>query len=120
MPASPRRNLNGDEERVLRLLLEAWDGGDSYAQQIPSLIVTGRCGCGCVTVYFESDPVTPDRKPDQPLPVEAALLTEKGEAIGGVLIFAREGRLTSLEAYSVEDPSILAWPPSQQIVIRPR
>ena len=103
---------------MLRFLLEAWPGGDQYIQQIPSLLVTGRCECGCVTVYFGTGPADPDREPDRPLPVEASLVAENGEPIGGVLIFARDEQITALEAYSLEDAPILAWPPGEQILIR--
>jgi hypothetical protein len=38
----------------------------------------------------------------------------------GVLIFARKGQPTSLEAYSFDDDPIVTWPPSDQIAVRMR
>jgi hypothetical protein len=118
--AIQRRSLNVDEERVLRLLLKAWVGGDRYIQQIPSLLVTGRCNCGCVTVYFGNEPAGEVHEPEHPLPVEADLLGENGEPIGGVLIFERRGQIRTLEAHWYGDGPILSWPRNQQIIVRMR
>jgi hypothetical protein len=45
-------------------------------------------------------------------------LSEAGEYMGGVLLFTKSDRLTMLEAYSVTDGPIMAWPPNDRIIVR--
>ena len=118
MSGVSRRPLNPDEDRILRRLLGGWDGGADYLQQIPSLRVSRNCGCGCVSVEFESESPRDLDEPSRPLPVEADLLSEGGEPIGGVLVFESAGRISYLEAYSVEDTPISVWPPDPRIRVR--
>ncbi|MGH9197684.1 MAG: hypothetical protein ACRD1T_18320, partial [Acidimicrobiia bacterium] len=56
--------------------------------------------------------------PSIPLPVEADIRSEAGEYVGGVLLFANNGFLTMLEAYSVADEPIMAWPPNDRLVVK--
>jgi hypothetical protein len=116
VPSIEPRSLNADEERVLRLLLNAWPDGPEFASQIPSLMVTGRCDCGCVTVDFAVHTDVPEER-SRVLPVEADLTSKDGEPIGGVLLFERGGQLSALEAYSYMDAEITAWPPNSEIVV---
>jgi hypothetical protein len=39
--------------------------------------------------------------------------------MGGALIFEKEGRIRTPEGYSFGNGPILAWPPTQQIVVQP-
>jgi hypothetical protein len=117
---SPRvdRRLNLDEERVLRHMLSAWPEGASYVGRLGSLRVVGSCSCGCVTVDLEDEQRGDPNHPSIPLPVEAEIRSEAGEYIGGVLLFANIGFLTTLEAYSVADKPITAWPPNDRLVVK--
>jgi hypothetical protein len=111
-----RRGLNVDEKRVLLHVLRGWEGGTPYLQQLPTIQVTGRCGCGCVTVYMQT-PDSEEEEPAQPLPVEATLVSDSGDPVGGVLIFESNGKLTTLEAYSFHDDPSLSWPPNDRIQV---
>jgi hypothetical protein len=114
------RPLSADEERVLRHLLGAWPGGEPYLQQLEHVRVTGRCHCGCVTVHMDDERGSKRHEPEQVLPVEGGLSFETGDAIGGVLIFTRNGRLSALEAYSIADAAVLTWPPNDRIAVQLR
>jgi hypothetical protein len=119
VPSIEPRSLNADEERVLRLLLNAWDDGAEFASQIPSLMVTGQCDCGCATVDFAADTNVPEER-SRVLPVEADLTSADGEPVGGILLFERGGQLSALEAFSYLDHPISTWPPNEQIAVRLR
>jgi hypothetical protein len=119
VPSIEPRSLNADEERVLRLLLNAWPDGTEFASQIPSLVVTGRCDCDCATVDFAVDTNVPEER-SRVLPVQADLTSKDGESIGGVLLFERGGQLSALEAFSYLDDPITSWPPNEHIAVRLR
>jgi hypothetical protein len=106
------------EERVLRHLLSAWPEGASYVRRLDSMPVVGSCSCGCVTVNLRDEQTADLNQPSRPLPVEGDLLSEAGEYMGGVLLFTKSDRLTMLEAYSVVDEPIIAWPPNDRIIVR--
>jgi hypothetical protein len=82
--------------------------------------VVGSCSCGCVTVDLRDEQTSDLDQPNRPLPVEGDLLSEAGEYMGGVILFTRRDRLTMLEAYSVVDEPIMAWPPNDRIIVRVR
>jgi hypothetical protein len=112
------RPLDRAEERVLRHLLSAWPQGAPYVRRLGSMRVVGSCSCGCVTVDLSDEQAADLDQPSRPLPVEGDLLSEAGEYMGGVLLFTRSDGLTMLEAYSMADELIMAWPPNDRIIVR--
>ncbi|MFJ4184340.1 hypothetical protein [Kitasatospora sp. NPDC089509] len=98
-------------------LLEALLADDTPAfralrAQIPHLRVTGGCGCPCASLDVRLDDAA-----DVPAAIsaghpaaEATVLDADGEPIGGVLVFAHEGRLSYLEVYSWADEPISRLP----------
>ena len=105
--ATPVRELSEKERETVIKLLEATDAG--FSDQVATLRVVGRCGCGqCPTVFFE---------PDEPGVREQDLSTYAGKdkygGIVGAVLMQKHGRLSQLEYYSVDghDP----WcPPAAQ------
>lgn len=110
------RALTRDEKRVLERLLRGWEGGAEYLRQVPGLQVVGGCGCGCAAVYFET-PAAQEETLVLPLTVEATIVSDVGDPLGGVLIFETGGKLTALEAYSFGDEPISTWPPNELIEV---
>src|SRR6478752_3610095 len=84
------RPLTDLERAILVWMLEAdFEGYDEYREQINGLRVRGGCGCGCPSIDF----VAPGTGLGYPLAREGWI---RGEAVG-IALFAKDGRLTSLE-----------------------
>jgi hypothetical protein len=79
------------------LLRHGTPGSEQFLEQLGSLVVVRKCSCGCPTVDFANEV--------KPVPCEAEhiladfLATADGEDVG-IILFQREGRLSSLEVYS--------------------
>ena len=70
---------------------------DPFLAQIPDLHVVGMCGCGCPSIDFQvggQDAVAS-------IIADAEGNSPEGIAVG-VMLWAREGRLSGLEVYDVE------------------
>lgn len=87
-----------------------FDGRDGLLEQIDTARVVGRCGCGCATVDLEvtGPPVT--EAVSSPLPNEANVIGPDGKEIGGVLVFVKNGKLSTLEVYSYTERPISPLP----------
>ncbi len=111
---SPRL-LAPEERATLAALLEYADfpGRDELRAQVDAVQVVGKCGCGCASVYFSAggDPATSRERVPAPIPNEADVLDREGAKIGGILVFARDGRLSQLEVYGHSDEPINPFPP---------
>jgi hypothetical protein len=94
--AMPARDLSVEERDTLIKLLETAES--TFSEQVATLRVVGRCGCGqCPTVFFERH---------EPNVHEQDLSTYVGrDKVGGlvgVVLMQRRGRLSQLEFYSVD------------------
>jgi hypothetical protein len=77
--------------------------------------VVGECGCGCATVALAVDDDPQSDTVAYPVPNEPTVLDDGGEAIGGVLVFARGGYLAELEVYSYAENPISPFPPVDRL-----
>ena len=107
------RPLNAAELAVLDLLLAPdFPGVDALRRQLSHVRVVGRCPCGCATVDLDvergSCPPAPGR--GRPIPSEAEVLTDAGAPLGGIIVFLKDGYLSTLEIYSVGPEPIRIWP----------
>ena len=93
------RPLSEAEQRLLLAVLghAGFSGRNELLAQINSVEVVGRCGCGCATVTLRVDSSPPSDDIARPIPNEAEVLDAESESVGGVLVFARDGRLCELE-----------------------
>lgn len=94
------------ETDLLTALLEhEFEGVAELRTQASNLVVSRGCSCGCGTVDLipqgDSAPAAGSRSP---VPCEGTVLDDRGDAIGGLLLFLREGLLSSLEIYSYDEP----------------
>jgi hypothetical protein len=92
---SENRPPTPDEKQLLIWLIsngkpEARD----YMRQVEELRVISRCSCGCPTVDF-----TPPKGPSDLLADFYGITPENVEV--GVILHARDGRLSEMEIYSV-------------------
>ena len=82
------------------------EAGSGLRSHLDSVRVRSGCTCGCGSldfVYPDTTTAEVNLTPPQLFPVEAAVLDEKGDPAGGVLLFVRDGRLDNLDVYSVGD-----------------
>lgn len=107
-----KRELNEEEKEILLHMLS----NTSYSDQIDSLKIVARCGCGkCPTVLFgktfEDEPVPNGRDV-----VQYQGLNSDGEVVC-ITVMAAAGKLTELEASSFSGGNIYSWPPIQSIEV---
>src|SRR4051794_479990 len=92
--------------RVERELLDAllahdFPGVEPLREQARSVLASPGCECGCGTVDLApKDADLPTSASDNPVVVEGRVLDADGNDIGGLLLFLKDGRLSSLEVYS--------------------
>ncbi|MFF3252559.1 hypothetical protein ACFYWP_16465 [Actinacidiphila glaucinigra] len=101
--------LSPDATATLNALLAGPDPVSSTLRaQIPHTRVTGRCGCGCVTVDLTVDraAVPPARAHGNP----AADARYAAPDDAGVMVFTKNGYLSLLEIYSASSEPITTWP----------
>ena len=110
------RPLSLRERDVLGLLLaaEGFPEVGIYRVQLDQATVTGRCDCGCATIYLEVDPAAPRAAggpADTALPFEALGHdpADPSRPIE-VVLFARDGALASLEIVYYGDTPPLEFP----------
>jgi hypothetical protein len=92
------RSLTAAEQSIVAWLIEHGDAQHaSYRFQISDLTVISHCKCGCPTVNFAYKGEHPTRIGGSPI------CDFQGEVEGmgvGVMLFAAESHITSLEVYS--------------------
>ena len=115
-PELPRPLLLEERATLLALLNYAdFKGRDALVEQVDSARVKWYCGCGCATVNLSVEPAAPSaRKTWRPIPNEAIVVDLNGENIGGVIVFADDGYLSSLEIFWYDEP-ISPFPPLDRL-----
>ncbi|MEU7565174.1 hypothetical protein AB0A99_04025 [Streptomyces fradiae] len=101
--------LPADAAATLRALLAGPDPvSGALRAQIPHARVTGRCGCGCVTLDLAVDRTAVAPAPERGNPAADAWYAMPDDA--GVMVFADDGYLSSLELYSASGDPLTTWP----------
>ena len=120
-PDIPRPLLTEERETLLALLNYAdFEGRDALLLQVDSARVTGFCACPCATMHLSVDPAIPSAgQTYRPIPNKADVVDDAGEPIGGVIVFADDGYLSSLEIYYYEEP-ISPFPPLERMQLSRR
>jgi hypothetical protein len=90
-------------------------GRTALLEQVDAARVVGGCDCGCATVDLAVENAPPSDAVAYPIPNEATVLDGDGDAIGGMLVFARDGYLTQLELYSYGHEPISPFPPVDRL-----
>jgi hypothetical protein len=111
------RSLRPEERTVLRALLKYadFDARDALLAQVEVARVVGYCGCGCASVDLAVDASEPPNSVAHPIPNEARVLGADGEAVGAVLVFVRDGRLSMLEVYNYSGEPISPLPSTDRL-----
>lgn len=115
--AKSPRPLQPEERAALLALLNYadFDGRDALLAQVDVARVVGFCGCGCATVDIGIDSAPATTSVALPIPNEAVVVDDDGEAIGGVLLFVKDGHLNSLEVYDYGGGPISPFPPAERL-----
>lgn len=97
---------------VARALLEAMLAHDAPSApalrvQAGSVLARSGCTCGCGTLDLEvADPAAPVAELHGSFPLEGEVRDDDGTPVAGLLLFAEEGRLSSLEIFSYADDGL--------------
>ena len=104
------RPLRPEERELLDFLLSAdFPGRDELRKQAATARVTGECECGCGTIHFCVQNEATRAKVEKIVPVEA-----HADALE-VLLFARDGMLSSLEIVFYTNPPQRPYPRPDQL-----
>jgi hypothetical protein len=106
------RPLTGSELALLTAFLRhEFPGVDELRVQARQTSASPGCACGCGTLDLHVPDTVPRSSASSPVPVEGTIVGTNGESIGGLLLFVHDGRLSSLEVYSlVDDPLPMPLP----------
>jgi hypothetical protein len=88
-------------------------GRTALLEQVGAVRVVG----GCATVDLAIPDAPPSDATAYPIPTEATVLDAHGQAIGGVLVLARDGNLAQLEVYSYGNEPISRFPPVERLAL---
>ncbi len=111
MKVDPPRPLNDDERAVLSLLLQPeFSGVAELRRQVAALRVVWQCDCGCPTVNFQVAGDAPLAGFSELSPVELRVSPEGGKPTGDILLFLKNGRLSSMEYVYYTDRPPDRWP----------
>ena len=115
---TPRSLSAGERDALVTILSYAnFVGRAALLEQVDAVRIVGGCDCGCATVDLEIPDAPPSDAIAYPIPSEATVFDPDGQAIGGILVFARDGRLAQLEVYSYGDEPISPFPPIERLAL---
>ena len=102
------RDLSEREAEVLALLLEPeFPGVEALRRQAATARVTGRCPCGCATIYLATDPAAAAAEgvPDSPPSAVFAHGRPRGDDRPGpgLHLDVLDGRLSAIEIVSFDE-----------------
>ncbi|WP_214108066.1 hypothetical protein [Acrocarpospora catenulata] len=96
------RHLTTEEQAVILALLgQNFSGANELRAQVPSAVITGRCGRGCATVDLR--PGTGPRALDSPIQDDVLVSASVQGNEAGVLLFIEDGHLSCLGIYTTKD-----------------
>ena len=97
------RPLSPEERRLIEwLIAHGNEGAQNYASQLDQLSVVAHCSCGCPTVDLGFGGAT--KRTIGPSHVLADFVGIAPEGVEvGIILHAREGRISELEIYAVQD-----------------
>jgi len=98
-----RRPLTQEERTLLEwLMANGSEDAKQYSPQLGDLSVVGTCTCGCPTIDLA--PEGRDQRKTAPSIILADFVGTTPEGIEvGVVLHAREGKISELEVYAIAD-----------------
>ncbi len=83
-------------------------------QAVPAQGTRG-CDCGCGTIALHVPEQVPEAHVTDRTPADGTVVDADGAAVGGLLLFVDDGRLSALEVYSLDD-EVLAMPAPDRVI----
>lgn len=116
MVSTEQRRLSQVERSLLDdLLAHDFAGVAPLREQARNVLASRGCECGCGTINLTpQDQDAPRSTSRSPAEVEGRVLGADGEDIGGLLLFVKDGLLSSLEVYAYDEP--LPLPEPRQVI----
>ncbi len=109
-PIPEIRPLTDHERALLEWLLQhSTPEAKTYLSQIPHVTVVSRCPCGCPTIDLAVNSQTAPIESPAMLLADAEATSPEGIPVG-LLLFARQGLLDTLEIFAYGDETKLTWP----------
>lgn len=106
------RPLRPEELRVLRVMLSVeFEGAGDLRSQVPTLRVSGHCGCGCPSICFSH----PQDEVGTWHRVNAAI----AGTYDGIALFTSGRWLDSMEYIWTTDAPTSVWPPVELLAVTP-
>jgi hypothetical protein len=103
------RPLTGREAEILGFMLSAGFPGDEVLrEQAGHAVVVEQCTCGCATIDFGLEGDAPLAPEVQGAPLVQARARDMEEHPAGLMLFVRDGRLSSLEIVWYDESQITA------------
>lgn len=102
-PVAEGRSLTPEERILLEWLVEHGDSeGRAFSSQLEGIRVVGGCGCGCPTIALGVEGAK--EATAGPSQILADFLGETPDGWqAGILLHAREGKLSELEVYNLSE-----------------
>jgi hypothetical protein len=116
MGSTEHRRLSQVERALLDdLLAHDFAGVEPLREQARNVLASRGCECGCGTInLMPQDQDAPRSTSSSPTEVEGRVLGADGADTGGLLLFLKDGLLSSLEVYSYDEP--LPLPEPRQLI----
>jgi hypothetical protein len=109
------RELTAKELALLeRLIQHGTKESHNYADQLPHLTVVARCDCGCPTIDLAVRGKTAALGSPSRIVSEASGISPERLRFG-IILHAREGRLSELEAYATDANGAFTFPELDEI-----
>lgn len=121
MTNAKSREPSSIELAILNALLEHdFDGVGELRKQLENIRVYPDCDCGCPTISFDVDPsenASLTVYHNTLIPFEGRVQDDGGEQIDEIILFVRNGFLSSLEYVYYREVPPSEWPPMSRISI---
>ena len=109
--ATESRSLTSDEYAIVERLVSGLSEG--FKQQLPRLIVVGRCGCGeCPTIFFQVH-----QKGDQEQELVSFQGVDSKRNVVGVALLGKTDVLSQLEFYALSGEAVTIPDPQSLVPI---
>jgi hypothetical protein len=109
-PIPDIRPLTHHERALLKWLLQhGTPEAKTYLPQLPHVTVISRCPCGCPTIDLAVNGQTAPIETTATVLADIQATSPEGIPVG-ILLFARQGLLDTLEIYPCSDATHFTWP----------
>jgi hypothetical protein len=114
------RPLTGREAAILEFMLSAgFPGDDVLREQAARAVVIEQCTCGCATIDFGVDAGAPVAPEFQGAPLVQTRAREMDDHPAALMLFVRDGRLSSLEIVWYDESQMTDEFPAPEFWERP-